>query len=495
MNDAQGEASPADLVLATYNARYTHASLGLRWLLANLGPEAPSAAWHEFDLRVPPDAAAEQIQAHQPKLLALGVYIWNVRKAAELIRILRGQNPDLMILLGGPEVSAEPERFPEFTQVDGVIAGEAESVFGSWCRRLLAGEQPPQKVIHAPLPDLASLKLPYMLYSDADLKTRHIYVETTRGCPHHCDFCVSGDQQGIREFPLEESLDAICALADRGARTLRFVDRTFNARPDRAARILDRLRPWADQGLRLHLEFTPHAVYREDLREALCAWPPGALHIELGVQTLNDAVSRRVRRPGIGQAEQALRFLLDIARAEVHADLIVGLPGETWDSISDGFDRLVALRPQEVQLGLLKKLPGTTLDRHCAHWGLVFDTKPPYSLQSNALLSSEEIDRLQRFAAYWERLANHNPFPNTLPMVLAGHRSAFAAFMHLSDWLFAGFGRTHSLSLDDLCAALFAYLTYELRHDHETARRALAADFLANGRRPERALPKCLRCR
>ena len=483
----------ADLVLAAYNGRYTHTSLGVRWLLANLGDDPPATAWHEFDLRVPAADAAHQILAHRPRLVALGVYIWNAQRITQLMRQLRTQRPKLLILLGGPEVSAAPDTFSGIDLADLVLTGEAEAIFGEWCRLLLAGHQPVHKVVAAPAPDLAKLKLPYYLYSEHDLQTRHIYVETTRGCPHRCDFCVSGCADGIRTFPLDPTIQALKDLARRGARTLRLVDRTFNARPGRGARLLHALRPWAAHGLRLHLEFTPQIRYREDLQAALCAWPPGVLHIELGVQTFNPAVARRVRRPGVEQEAAALDFLLHTARAEVHADLIAGLPGEDWASIAESFDRLIAHQPHELQFGILKNLPGTALERHRSEWGLTFDPHPPYSLQSSRTLSPGAVTRLKRFAAYWDRLGNRRTFPKTLSIILRGHRSPFAAFMHCCDWLFAGFGRTHHLDLADLCTALYAYLTVELRHPPAQVRAALVTDFLADGRRPQRALPPCLR--
>lgn len=485
----------ADLVVVAYNARYTHASLGVRWLVANLGDNPPRCAWHEFDLRVPVEEAAIRIVVHDPKLLALGVYIWNAQKVLRLIECLKAMRPDVRIILGGPEVAVAALEHPVCRLADLILTGEAEAIFGDWCRRLLAGETPPSKIIHAPLPDLAELTLPYSLYDATDLQTRHIYVETTRGCPFQCDFCVSGCEAGVREFPLDTVLTEVMALAERGVRTLRFVDRTFNARPERAARILNTLRPWADQGLRLHLEFTPQSRYRSDLAEALCAWPPGSLHIELGIQSLNETVSRRVRRPGIGQTEAALNFLLRCVRADVHADLIVGLPGEDWDSVAASFDGVYRCGSQELQVGILKNLPGTQLERHVKSFEMVFDPAPPYALLSSATLTPDQVQRLKHFAAFWDRLANHNGFPHTLPFILRGHTSPFHAFMHLSDWLYAGFKRTHHLSLDELIAALYAYLTLELKWPDDEIRQALTSDFLAEGRRPERALPKCLRRR
>ncbi len=483
----------AQLVLATYCARYTHTALGLRWLVANLGDAAPETAWHEFEMRLPASAAAERILSHRPRVVALGVYIWNAQRTAELVRVLRAQSPELVIALGGPEVSAAPERFPAFDLVDTVIVGEAEGVFGDLCRQWLAGNRPAEPVIHAPLPDLDQLALPYALYSDQDLRSRHIYVETTRGCPFRCDFCTSGGLGPLRDFPLDATLKEVRQLAERGARTLRFVDRTFNAKPDRAAAILNELLPWAGQGLRLHLEFTPQATYPEMLQAALCAWPVGQLHIEVGVQSLNVQVARRVRRPGATQAEAALSYLIRVAGADVHADLIAGLPGEDEDSIAASFDRLWALGPQEIQLGVLKYLPGTTLDRHLAEWEMQFASEPPYALLQSKTLSAEAIQRIACFAAYWERLANHRHFPRALGLILQTDPSPYRAFMRWSVWLVQRVGRTHSIALEDLLTDLYLYLTQTRQLSPDETRRALALDFLAEGRRPERALPKILR--
>jgi hypothetical protein len=492
--EARSTAPPqADLVVATYNARYTHTALGIRWLVANLGPAPPTTVWHEIESRVPPAEAAQRILAHHPRLVALGVYIWNARLTTELMQHLRQARPDLIIVLGGPEVSAAPAAFAGFALADAVIVGEAEQVFAPLCRNWLQGIPPEQKIIPAPLPDLTQVTPPYYLYSDTDLKQRHIYVETTRGCPFRCDFCTSGGPDGIREYPLAATLDAIVELARRGVGTLRFVDRTFNARPERAAEILNTLRPWADQGLRLHLEFTPQAVYPDALQAALCAWPPGALHIEVGIQSLNVEVARRVHRPGASQSEAALQFLLHTARAEVHADLIVGLPGESFASIADSFDRLFALGPQEIQVGILKNLPGTPLCRHSTQWGLCFDAQAPYSLQSSRLLSAATLQELTHFAVFWEKMANHQQFPETLPLVLATDSSPFAAFSAWSNWAYAQLQRTHSIPLDTLYTLIHRYLTDIAGQPAERVRQALNSDFLAGGRRPARSLPIALR--
>src|SRR5437868_1950382 len=147
----------ADIVLATLNAKYIHAAFGLRYLLANLGELRPRAALMEFDINQRPLEIAERLLAANPRIVGLGVYIWNVTPTTELVAALKRIRPDLTIILGGPEVSYEVDRQPIVQAADYVITGEADLKFAEVCRQLLAGEKPPAKIISAELPDLARL--------------------------------------------------------------------------------------------------------------------------------------------------------------------------------------------------------------------------------------------------------------------------------------------------------------------------------------------------
>ena len=181
----------AEIVLATLNAKYIHSAFGLRCLLANLGDLQPRAALLEFDINQRPLEIAERLLAEHPRIIGLGVYIWNVAPTTELVSALKRIRPDLTIILGGPEVSYESDTQPVVALADHVITGEADLKFGEVCRALLAGEKPADKIIPAGLPDLAALAAPYPLYNDADVAHRIIYVEASRGCPFTCEFCFS----------------------------------------------------------------------------------------------------------------------------------------------------------------------------------------------------------------------------------------------------------------------------------------------------------------
>lgn len=481
----------ADIVLSTINAAWSHPSFGLRCLRAALGPLRDRSALVEFDPRLPVADMARRILDLRPRIAGLGVYIWNAPLIERLATALRSADPGLVLVFGGPEISHETETHPLARRADYIIRGEGEHAFARLCADLLEGRRPEPPLPPAPPPDLASLPLPYEEYAGPDLDRRFIYVETTRGCPFGCDYCLSSTDRIVRRWPLEACLAAFDRLLDRGARRFKFVDRTFNLEPERAAAVLDFFLPRLRPGLHLHFELVP-ARLPPALRTRMTAFPPGVLRFEVGIQSFDPEVCARVgRRQDPDEAEEVLRFLCTRTGAVVHADLIAGLPGEDLDGFARGFDRLVAIGPDEIQAGILKRLRGTALDRHTPAWGQRFRAGPPYDLLENRLLTADDLVRLNRFSRLWDRYHNHARFPRTLPMLWAEGRSPFHTFLALADAVWARFGRDHALAADDLAHLLLDHLIVKIGAGAPAVRAALAADLACDGRRP--TLPRWVR--
>ena len=200
-----------DIVLTTLNAKYAHASFGLRYLMANLGDLRPRAAILEFDINQKPLDIVEAILARRPRIVGLGIYIWNAEQALRVVADLKRIQPDVTIVLGGPEVSHETDQQEIVALADFVITGEADIAFGELCEKLLEGRRPLTKIIPADLPEFApkspsvrpALALPYDLYDEQDIAHRVIYVEASRGCPFKCEFCLSSLDVPVRNVPLE----------------------------------------------------------------------------------------------------------------------------------------------------------------------------------------------------------------------------------------------------------------------------------------------------
>jgi radical SAM superfamily enzyme YgiQ (UPF0313 family) len=450
-----------DIVLTTLNAKYPHCAFGLRYLLANLGELKTRTELIEFTIN---DATLEVLDAivtRDPIIVGFGVYIWNVEQTTRLIAALKRLRPDILVVLGGPEVSFEYDDQPIVQLADYVITGEGDLAFAALSRKLLTGEPPKGKIIAAEPPRLDGIVLPYELYSDEDLAHRVIYVEASRGCPFSCEFCLSALDNPVRQFPLEPFLAAMQRLLDRGCQVFKFVDRTFNLNPRVSRAILqfflDRMRA----GLFLHFEMIPDRL-PESLRELIVRFPPASLQFEVGVQTFNDDVAELIsRRQNNEQLATNFRFLREQSGVHIHADLIAGLPGETLESFAAGFDRLLALRPQEIQVGILKRLRGTPIIRHDTAEQMIYSPTAPYEVLSTRVLSAADLGRLRRFARVWDLLGNSGNFVETLPM-LWRDESPFWTLWRLTDWLHERLGRFAGVPLLKLTKLVFEFATVQL---------------------------------
>ena len=471
----------AEIVLTTLNAKFIHAAFGLRYLMANLGELRSRACLREFDINQRPLEVVEALLACQPRVIGLGVYIWNVALATEVVTLLKRVRPEVVVILGGPEVSYETESQPIVQAADYVITGEGDLAFAAVCRQLLGGESPAAKILPAELPALEALALPYEYYDDADLARRVVYVEASRGCPFRCEFCLSSLDIPVRQFALPRLLSAFQRLLDRGLRQFKFVDRTFNLDLKTGLAILEFFRERHRPGLFLHFEMIPDRL-SDELRQCIAQFPPGSLQFELGIQTVNDYVADRIhRRQNYPRVADNLRFLREQTTVHLHADLIVGLPGETLDSFGAGFDWLVRQRPHEIQVGMLKRLRGTPIVRHDAEWQMVYSPFPPYEILRNRTIPFEPMQRLRRFARFWDLLANSGNFVQTTPLLWLGQASPFASFLAWSDWAWRAAGRTHSLALARLSELLFQYLI-SAGQDPRSVAGILWSDYQRGGR-------------
>jgi len=471
-----------EIVLATINARYIHASLGLRYLFANLRDLQARAVIREFENAQTAKEIAEAVLLANPKIVGLGVYIWNRQRTFEVVEILKKVRPDIVIVLGGPEVSYEYESDPLVERVDFLITGEADLAFESLCRSVLSGQCPSEKVIHGGLPDLKSIQLPYGLYSRSDIASRVIYVEVSRGCPFTCEFCLSSVDIPVRQFDYLTVLAELEKLFARGARTFKFVDRTFNLNVRTANDILRFFLDRYEPGVFVHFEMVPDR-FPNQLRETVSAFPPGSLQLEIGVQSLNPEVGALIsRRQDFDKLVDNITFLRRETAAHLHVDLIVGLPGEDLSSFASGFDKLVGLDPQEIQVGILKKLKGTPISRHSERFDMRFSDEPPYEILSTKDVSFFDLRRMERFAKYWDLVSNSGNFLKTKSLLWEAPETPFSGFMRWSDWLYGEVGKRVAIELKTLTSHLFRFLVEVRGLDRERVGRLLAEDYQRGGR-------------
>lgn len=464
-----------DLLFSTFNARYSHTALALRYLRANLGSLHDNSIILEFDTHLPPQTAVDKMLIHDPQIILFSVYIWNLTVTTETVTLLRTLRPNIKIIIGGPEVSYEYESLPLFQQADHLVCGEGESVIFDLCQNLLAGKTLPKIIQGAPA-DLTTIALPYDEYTDEDIAHRRIYIETSRGCPFRCEYCLSSVESSVRFFPSDRIIPQLEKLIDRGVRIFKFLDRSFNCHAAHAAHILEFFLSHRREGMMLHLEWEPEHL-PEKLKRLLSEAPEGFIQLEVGVQTLNPTVSARIQRPlHPERVELHIRILAAMPAIHMHADLIAGLPGETLGSFADGFNRLHACGPQEIQLGLLKKLRGTAIAKHDEQWQMIYSPNPPYEVQQTSALSRNELQQLRRFARYWDLTVNNGRFPNAAPLIWHSSDSVFSAFMNWSEWLYDQTKTTFGLTPMRLAALLESFLIEHRRLDPSLVSQALNGD-------------------
>ncbi len=464
-----------NILLTTLNARYTHSAIGLRYLYANMQELMADTSIVEFTMNDNIQDIAEKILTLRPSLLGLGVYIWNAEQCAELVETLKKVSPETLIILGGPEVSHAPLRV-NFDAADYIVQGEGDLAFYQLVKAIKSGLAPTERIIQAPLPDISEIKLPYDYYTDEDVSNRYIYVEASRGCPFQCEFCLSSMDEKVRNFDIDMFLGALETLWQRGARNFKFIDRTFNLNVHIASRLLDfflsKPTPYF-----VHFEVIPDH-FPAALKQRMTKFSPATLQLEIGIQTLNLDVAKNIHRNlKMKKIEENIAFLEHETSAHMHLDLIVGLPGEDLQSFGRGLNQLWAMSASEIQIGILKKLAGTTLHRHDDKYGMVYSDKPPYDILKNNALSFEDIQQMKRFARFWNLYYNSGNFKKSI-VSLWSDGDVFQHFFAFSLWVYQQTNSTWKISLERLAQLFFVYRTTVQRADEAALAALLLQDIM-----------------
>jgi radical SAM superfamily enzyme YgiQ (UPF0313 family) len=465
-----------NIVLCTLNSTYQHTSFGLRYIYANLDSLQSETCLLEYTIKENTRWVVEQILSQKPQIVGLSIYIWNTEKMFEVASMIKNVCPEITLILGGPEISYETESQKLYDVTDYVITGEADFSFRELCQQILSGEKPISKIIRSILPEIQQIKLPYYLYTEDDIKNRVVYVEASRGCPYKCEYCLSSLDKSVRNFNLDNFLKEIDLLIERGARTFKFVDRTFNLSPTSSTTILKYFLTKIHLGLFLHFEMVPDRLPNE-IKELITQFPEGSLQFEVGIQTLNPEVAKNVsRKNDLAKVKDNFQYILEQTKIHTHADLIVGLPGETLESFGSGFDQLAAMRPDEIQVGILKRLKGTPIIRHEKEFKMIYQKTPPFQVLSTSTMDYFTMQRMNRFAKFWDLYANSGDFKNVIQYIKNRTGSYFWNFMDFVDFLSKKYSETHSISMISLAEQAWLYMC-QLENDAELATETIVNDF------------------
>ena len=422
----------ASIGLVTLNAKYVHLALALRYLRNAARKAGFAEVWlREYTIQMPAWKMAVELFALKPAVLGFSIYIWNREQSFELVELVKKQRPETVIVIGGPEVSFEASSPSPY--VDYVISGEGENKWVELLESLARGEEPgPERLRRwssygADLPVLDDL--PYREEGYTGIEHRLAYLETSRGCPYSCSFCLSALDKQVRFFDDRAVKSQIEALIGHGARRIKFLDRTFNLRKQRVLELFGWLTRF--EGVEFHFEVVGDLL-DESVMSVLDSAPEGMFQFEVGIQTADEAVLGRIQRSQkLDRLFGALRRLRAANRVQLHADLIWGLPGESLEMIRSSFEQALALRPHELQLGFLKFLPGAPIRRLIEEEGYVFQDRPPYELISHRGLGAESLVELKRFEDVFDAYYNSGKFRFTLERLIA-ERGGWELFSRLA---------------------------------------------------------------
>lgn len=466
------------LVWLSVNSSYSHSSLALP-LLHSACRGVPGWEWKCLETTVEDDAAevAAKLAGLAGNLVCATLYLFNRRAVLDILGRFHALAPDARIAVGGPEClgGAAEAVLARYPFIHTVFRGEGERDFPVFLSHFSADGK--RAVVpengNGVYPDWAQAPAPVF---DEFFRTDKpfVQVETSRGCPMGCLYCTSCRTE-LRFRSLEAVAEELNALQERGVREIRLLDRTFNFPMERGAKLLHLFRTRFPQ-MRFHLEIHPQFL-NEELRQELAAANPGQLHIEAGIQTLNENVQNAIgRRCRTADALSGLRFLCGNPNFETHADLLAGLPGQTLGSLMEDVAQLMEIGPAEIQLEVLKVLPGTPLRACSDESGLVFSPETPYDVMRTAGMSTGDILTARQISRLLDLTYNH---PALHPVILAARRRNPRLAAELLE-RFRGNGFNLN-RLYDLKKRFLILADFFAESDSEAASEQLAVQWLSSG--------------
>lgn len=414
------------ILLSTLNSKYIHTNLAIRILYSLNHTKHQGLDWHEFNIKEDLNEIAQRCSAYH--VVAFSCYIWNITPTLEVCKRIKEKNPDCIILLGGPEVSYENDDVISKSFVDYIIAEEGEIAFSEFLNHFPNVEAVPNlvrknnegKIVKnklAPQFDLTHLldKMLYQFDNPEDLKNKVLYIETSRGCPYKCEFCLASLDNVVRRFPIESIKTTLLYLMKHG-KVIKFLDRTFNMKRDFTLDIfqfiIDNHRP----GNVFQFEITADILHPDIIKFIQEKAPKNLFRFEIGIQTTNQKANLEVsRKQNFDKTTSIIKQIED--KVELHLDLIVGMAYDYWEDTKRSFEDVFKLFAPELQLGFLKFLKGTPVrDKHNQH-GFKFDPNPPYQIIESNYLSKEELEKIVELEHALEIYWNSKKATNTLKYI------------------------------------------------------------------------------
>lgn len=484
-----------NIILTTLNAKYIHTNLALRYLKASAQPQFDPQIV-EYTIKDPAFNIVSDLFQKNPDVVGFSCYIWNIEETIKVIQMLKTVLPNVKIVLGGPEVSYDVHHWlRKVPEIDFIVMGEGEVSFPELLQ-YFNGELQLQQVrgityledgklkIHPQPPkiDLREIASPFRFEEDLPYLGKRIqYIETSRGCPFSCQFCLSSIEVGVRYFNREKIKEDIRFLMDNGAKTIKFVDRTFNISRSYAMEMFQFLIDEHKPGVVFQFEITADIMRPEVIQFLNDNAPKGLFRFEIGVQSTNDLTNDLVkRRQNFEKLTRTVTMVKEGGKIDQHLDLIAGLPEEDYESFRKTFNDVFAMRPEELQLGFLKLLRGTGLRVEAEKYGYTYVDVSPYEIFSNNVLTFDDIVRIKHAEDVLEKYWNDHRMDNTIEyLVTEVFETPFDFFQSFGTfWEGKGWSRIGH-QLDDLFKRLWQFLQTVEGANLQIVQSIMQLDYLA----------------
>lgn len=492
-------------VFCTLTSKYIHSSLAPWCLFTSCKKENLPCELKvvEGTINENIDEVYERLINEKADLIAFSCYIWNIEKTLKLSKRLKAQG--ITIALGGPEVSYRQRNILENNPfVDYVLSGEGERTMPELLKSLIKNEKPKLDGIsykidddyiisEADIVDFESTVSPYCEEYFDTLGTKIAYIESSRGCPFSCAFCLSGRCGKVRFLPLDRVKDEMVLLSQKGAKIIKFVDRTFNCNAKRATEILEFI--GAEYGKKIkegtcfHFEIAAD-ILTEDVFNSIEKLQRGAVQFEVGIQSFNSETLKKInRKTNSDLVESNVKRLISYGNCHVHIDLIAGLPLEGLDSFISGFNRAYKIGAGMLQLGFLKILYGSPMYESKENYPCEYSSEPPYEVISTPYISAVELGKLHACENELERLYNSGRFPRTLKYVTE-FILPYDLFYGFGEYLL-NVGEKGSIPLDKYTCLAFDYFSNIEGVDKAVLRDLMLLDRISTNNSD--VLPSCLK--
>ncbi len=481
------------ILLTALNSKFVHSNLAVRYLKAFTKDMNYECEIREFSINDREEKILEEIIKERPNIVAFSTYIWNIEMIKRLSNLIKLVDESIEIVYGGPEVSYDSQNILKELNGEYIIEGEGEKTYREFVEYKL-GERDIKSIrglyykvdgeVYSngkrPLMNMNEIVFPYE--ENENLDNKIVYYEASRGCPFNCKYCLSSTVHGVRFLDVDRVKKELQYFIDKEVRLVKFVDRTFNCNHKFTMAIWEFLIN-QDTKTQFHFEISADILKESEL-ELLRKAPKDRFQFEVGVQTTNDDVLNKINRfVNFSDIKEKVDELLKIRNIKQHLDLIAGLPGEDYNSFKKSFNDVYSIAPEEIQLGFLKLLRGSSMREEAEEYGMKYSPYPPYEILKTKDISYEELLKLKKVEEMVDKYYNSQKFNNIIKYLVNKFETPFDFYYELGTYFEKKGYFSRNIGNSEYYRVFLDFNMEILKEDNSILKELLRYDYLSFNKR------------